>query len=128
MKGTAMVVVATAATLFAAAMASGLPQQATIAVVNDAGTLVGTGSIHDGALELQLADAARGFVGLEVTALDGSTTWVQGVVPLDGSLHIVAADGVLPAGEFAARYALAYELHSRGTVEARAAPAAPYGW
>ena len=52
----------------------------------------------------------------------GATTAVQALIPVDGSLHVVAADGVLPARAFAARNALALELpraHERGGQQRR---------
>ena len=123
MKRTAMFVFVTAAMLLAGAWAGGLPQQGTVQVVNDQGVLVGAGSVHDGTMEVELTDAATGFVSLLVSDANGKTTWVQAVVPVDGSLHIVASDGVLPARAFAARNALALELHSHVNVEASNAPA-----
>ncbi len=123
MKRTAMFVFVTAAMLLAGAWASGLPQQGTVRVINDQGALVGAGSVHDGTMEVELTDAATGFVSLLVSDANGKTTWVQAVVPVDGSLHIVASDGVLPAHAFASRNALAFELHSHANVEASNAPA-----
>ncbi|MEJ2291396.1 MAG: hypothetical protein P8Y05_06730 [Deinococcales bacterium] len=124
MKRTALFVFVTAAMLLAGAMAGGLPQQATVEVVNDQGVLVGTGSVHDGALEVELTDAAVGFATLLVSGIDGRTTRLQAVVPIDGSLHIVDAGGVLPARAYFARSALAFELHSQVDVEASNVPAA----
>jgi len=110
------------------AMAGQLPMQATVAVVDDAGTLVGTGLVHDGIMEIALGDAAGGFVTLQLTAANGRVTTFQALVPTDGSLEVVMADGVIPARVLAARNALAFELRSRGTVEAQSAPPTPYGW
>ena len=120
MKRTALFVVVTVAMMLAGAMAGGLPQQATVEVVNDQGVLVGTGSVHDGALEVELTDAAVGFVTLLVSGIDGRTSRL----PTDGSLHIVDAGGVQTARAYAARNALAFELHSRVNVEANNGPAA----
>lgn len=116
------------AALVGVAMAGQLPMQATVAVVDDAGTLVGTGSVHDGMMEIALSDGASGFVTLHLTAANGRVTTFQALVPTDGSLAVVMADGVIPARVLAARSALAFELRSRGTVEAQSAPATPYGW
>ena len=123
MKRTAMFVFVTAAMLLAGAMAGGLPQEGTVEVLDDQGSLVGTGSVHDGTLELELGEGASGFVTLLVSQPSGRTTWVQALIPLDGSLHVVAADGVMPASDFAARHALAFELHNHASVEASNAPA-----
>ncbi len=118
MKRTAMLVFVTVAMLLAGAWAGGLPQQGTVRVVNDQDVLVGTGSVHDGTLEIELTEAASGFVTLLVSDVGGATTAVQALIPVDGSLHVVAADGVLPARAFAARNALALELHAHTNVEA----------
>ena len=123
MKRTAMFVFVTVAMLLAGAMAGGLPQEGTVEVVDDQGGLVGTGSVHDGTLELELGEGASGFVTLLVSEPNGRTTRVQALVPLDGSLHVVAADGVLPASAYAARHALAFELHTHANVEANNLPA-----
>lgn len=124
MKRTAMFVFVTAAMLLAGAWAGGLPQQGTVTVVNDQGVLVGTGSVHDGTMEVELTDAASGFVSLFISDANDNTTWVQAVVPVDGSLHVVTSDGVLPARAFATRNALAFEIHNHANVEATTAPAA----
>jgi len=123
MKRTAMFVFVTAAMLLAGAWAGGLPQQGTVRVVDDQGVLVGAGSVHDGTIEITLADAASGFVSLLVSEPNGKTTRVQALVPVDGSLHVVASDGVLPARAFAARNAMALEIHAHANVEASNAPA-----
>ena len=123
MKRTAMFVFVTAAMLLAGAWAGGLPQQGTVRVVDDQGVLVGTGSVHDGTIEIELSDAASGFVSLLVSDADGKTSWVQALIPVDGSLHVVSGDGVLPARAFAARNARAFELHAHANVEASNAAA-----
>lgn len=128
MKRTALGALVILVALFGTAMAGGLPKQATVAVVNDLGGLVGAGSIHDGSFEIVLSDAASGFVTLQLTDATGHVTRIQGLVGLDGSLHVVESDGVVLARDFAASNALAFELHSRGTVEAQSAPAAPEGF
>lgn len=117
MKRIALFVVA--ATLAAAAMASGLPDKATIAVTTDTGLLVGTGSVHDGTLEVELVDASPAFVTLQLSDADGGVTRMQGVIALDGSLHLVDAGGIQPAAGFAADNALAFELHTHAAVEAQ---------
>ena len=127
MKRTALFVFVTAAMLLAGAWAGGLPQQGTVEVVNDQGILVGTGSVHDGALEIELTDAAVGFVSLLVSGVDGRSAWLQAVVPTDGSLHVVGPGGVMPARAYAAQSALAFELHSHASVEASNDPAAGSG-
>lgn len=113
--------------LGAFAVAGGMPETGSLAVVTDAGRLVGTGSLHDGTLEVELADAAPGFVTLRISDAGGSVTELQGVLALDGSLHVVDAGGIDPAGDFAAAHALAFELHTHATVEAQGAGAAPAG-
>lgn len=125
MKRTALGALIAIVALFGSAMARGLPQQATVAVVNDLGVLVGTGSIHDGTLEIVLSDAADGFVTLQFTDALGHVVRVQALIPRDGSLHIVRSGGAVPARAFAADNALALEVHSRGAVEAQSAPSAP---
>ncbi|HKI57753.1 MAG TPA: hypothetical protein VKA00_00880 [Trueperaceae bacterium] len=117
MKRVALSIVA--AMLVAAAMAGGLPGNGTIAVVNDAGRLVGTGSVHAGTLEIELVDTSAAFVTLRVSDAAGVVTAYQGVVALDGSLHLIGAEGIQPAVDFAARNALAFELHTHASVEAQ---------
>lgn len=112
------------ATLAAIAMAAGLPENATVAVMNDAGRLVGTGSVHTGTLEIELAVPSAEFVTLQVSDAAGHVTVVQGVVALDGSLHLVGPGGIEPAASFASENALAFELHTQSTVEARRGDAA----
>lgn len=110
--------------LAAGALAGGIPDTGTVSVVTDAGRLVGTGTLHDGALEIELADTAAAFVTLRVSDAAGGVTELQGVIAPDGSLHVVDAGGIMPAGRFAAGHALAFELHTHASVEAQGAGSA----
>lgn len=118
---TRIVTTVVAALLATVALAGGLPGRATIAVVNDSGRLVGTGSVHDATLEIALVDPTAAFVTLLVTDAAGAVSGVQGVIALDGSLHVAGAGGILPAASFAADNALAFEFHRYSSVEVRGA-------
>lgn len=122
MKSPATVAFVAAVMLLAGAMAGGLPREGSIDVVDDRGELIGSGSVHDGTLEVELGEGASGFVTLLVVAAGGASQRLQALVPLDGSLHVLTAGGVVSARAFAERHALAFTLHSQAGVEASSAP------
>lgn len=100
--------------------AAGLPQDGAVIVLGDRGEKVGAGSLHDGLLEITLASPADRFVTLQIVGSDLGLTQLQGLV-VDGVLYVALQEGVVPAAEYAARYATRLRVHGSATVAADAA-------
>lgn len=105
----------------AQAQAAGLPQDGSVKVFGDLGERLGSGSLHDGLLQITMTDATDGFVTLQIVGSDLSVRQIQGLI-VNGVLYVVLQEGVVPARAYAERYATQLVVNGSDTVGADAVP------
>ena len=73
----------------AVALAANLPQNGSVTVTNDSGAVVGTGTIANGHLSLQLQTGTSGFVTIAVTGGAAGSQTFQAMVDRSGDVTVM---------------------------------------